>query len=58
MEYKMHDLKSYRIHTIKTDKFKNCAMEIIFRKRIKKEMKCGEMDVSVTLMNLALHLKS
>lgn len=37
MEYKIHDCKSYKIHTIKTDKFKNCSMEIMFRKKLIKE---------------------
>lgn len=37
MEYKLHDCKSYRIHTIKTDKFKNCSMEIMFRKELVKQ---------------------
>ena len=37
MEYKIHDCKSYRIHTIKTDKFKNCSMEIMFRKELVKQ---------------------
>ena len=36
MEYKIHDCKSYRIHTIKTDKFKNCSMEIMFRNKLEK----------------------
>ena len=37
MEYKMYDCKTYRIHTIKTDKFKNCSMEIMFRNELVKE---------------------
>ena len=37
MEYKIHDCKSYRIHTIKTDKFKNCSMEIMFRNKLEKD---------------------
>ena len=37
MKYKVYEGINYNIHTIKTDKFKNCAMEIIFRKDIKKE---------------------
>lgn len=37
MEYKIHDCKSYRIHTIKTDKFKNCSMEIMFRSKLEKD---------------------
>ncbi len=37
MEYKIHDCSSFRIHTIKTDKFKNCSMEIMFRDKLEKE---------------------
>lgn len=37
MKYKKYDFESYTIHTIKTDKFKNCSMEIILRNKIKKE---------------------
>ena len=37
MTYKAYDCSSYTIHTIKTDKFKTCQMEIIFRKPINKE---------------------
>ena len=37
MKYKVYDCNSYRIHTIKTDKFKNCSMEVMFSKKIEKE---------------------
>lgn len=37
MEYKVYDCSNYKIHTIKTDKFKTCSMEIMFRKEIVKE---------------------
>jgi len=37
MEYKKYDLKSYNIHTIKTDKFKTARMEIIFSREVEKE---------------------
>ena len=37
MEYKLIDCNSYRIHTIKTDKFKNCSMEIMFRNKLDKD---------------------
>lgn len=37
MEYKIYDEKSYKIHTIKTDKFKSCSMEIMFRNKIDKD---------------------
>lgn len=36
MEYKVYDCKSYKIHTIKTDKFKNCSMEVMFRNKLEK----------------------
>ena len=39
MEYKVIDCNSYRIHTIKTDKFKNCSMEIMFRNKLEKNKK-------------------
>jgi len=32
MEYKTYNCHSFNVHTIKTDKFKTCHMEIIFRK--------------------------
>lgn len=48
MEYKIHDCKSYKIHTIKTDKFKNCSMEIMFRKKLdKKEITQNNMLVDM-----------
>jgi len=37
MIYKTYKCNSYNIHTIKTDKFKTCHMEIIFTKEAKKE---------------------
>ena len=37
MEYKVIDCNSYRIHTIKTDKFKNCSIEIMFRDKLSKD---------------------
>ena len=51
MEYKMHDLKSYRIHTIKTDKFKNCSMEIMFRKKLEK----NEITQNNMLVDMLVH---
>jgi len=51
MEYKVYDCNSYRIHTIKTDKFKNCSMEIMFRNKIEKN-KITETNMLVdTLMH-------
>lgn len=37
MKYKSYNCNSFNVHTIKTDKFKTCHMEIIFRKEVKKE---------------------
>ena len=37
MEYKKFKLDNYNIYTIKTDKFKNCHMEAIFRKVVVKD---------------------
>jgi len=37
MIYKEYKADTYNIYTIKTDKFKTCHMEIIFRNNIKKE---------------------
>lgn len=37
MQYKKINCDTYNIHTIKTDKFRNCIIEIKFRKEIKKE---------------------
>ena len=33
MEYKVYNFNNYRIHTIKTYKFKNCSMEVMFTKK-------------------------
>ncbi|HAB65899.1 MAG TPA: hypothetical protein DCE23_00895, partial [Firmicutes bacterium] len=49
MEYKVYDYDSYRIHTIKTDKFKNCSMEIMFRNKID-EHKITENNMLVDLL--------
>ena len=37
MEYKKYKLDNYNIYTIKTDKFKNCHIEVLFRKKVIKE---------------------
>lgn len=37
MEYKAYNFNSFNLYTIKTDKFKNCHMEIIFRNKILRE---------------------
>ena len=51
MEYKIHDCKSYRIHTIKTDKFKNCSMEIMFRNKLEK----SEITQNNMLVDMLVH---
>ena len=37
MQYKSYNYHSFNVYTIKTDKFKNCHIEIVFRNKIKKE---------------------
>ena len=37
MEYNKINCESYNIHTIKTDKFKTCRMEIVFSRKVDKE---------------------
>ena len=37
MVYKAYNLGTYNLYTIKTDRFKTCHMEIIFRNNIKKD---------------------
>ncbi len=37
MEYKVYPNDTYNLYTIKTDKFKTCHLEVIFKKRIKNE---------------------
>ena len=51
MEYKVYDCKTYRIHTIKTDKFKNCSMEIMFRNDLIKE----EITANNLLVDILMH---
>ena len=51
MEYKIHDCKSYRIHTIKTDKFKNCSMEIMFRNKLEKD----KITANNMLVDMLMH---
>lgn len=48
MVYKTYNCNSYNIHTIKTNKFKTCHIEIIFRKPIKKE----ELGISSFLCDI------
>ena len=51
MEYKVFDCDSYRIHTIKTDKFKNCSMEIMFRNKLVK----SEITENNMLVDMLMH---
>lgn len=51
MEYKVYDCDSYKIHTIKTDKFKNCSMEIMFRNNLIKE----EITENNMLVDMLMH---
>lgn len=51
MEYKLYDCDSYKIHTIKTDKFKNCSMEIMFRNNLIKE----EITENNMLVDMLMH---
>ncbi len=51
MEYKVYDCGNYRIHTIKTDKFKNCSMEIMFRNKLVKE----EITENNMLVDMLMH---
>lgn len=37
MKYQSFDLESYNLHIIKTNRFKNCSLEIMFRNKISKE---------------------
>lgn len=37
MSYKLFDCNGYKLHTIKTNKFKNWNIEIMFRRKIEKE---------------------
>ncbi len=41
MIYKTYNCNSFKVHTIKTDRFKTAHMEIIFRKSVKKEELCS-----------------
>ncbi len=51
MKYKVYNCNSYRIHTIKTDKFKNCSMEIMFRNRLIKD----EITANNMLVDMLMH---
>lgn len=49
MKYKIYEFDNYRIHTIKTDKFKNCSIEVIFSNKIDKN-KITENNVICDLL--------
>ena len=51
MEYKEYKLANYNIYTIKSDKFKNCHLEVIFRKKIVKE----ELTKDALLCDILMH---
>lgn len=51
MEYKVYDCGNYKVHTIKTDKFKNCSMEIMFRNNLVKE----EITENNMLVDMLMH---
>ncbi len=51
MQYKVFNCNSYKIHTIKTDKFKNCSMEIMFRNKLNKE----EITANNMLVDMLMH---
>ncbi len=51
MEYKVYDCGGYKIHTIKTDKFKNCSMEIMFRNKLVKT----EITENNMLVDMLMH---
>ena len=50
MTYKTYNCNAYTIHTIKTDKFKTCHMEIIFRKPVVREEVCKDSLLADVLM--------
>ena len=37
MEYKNYNFHAFNLYTVKTDRFKNCHLEIVFRNKAKKE---------------------
>ncbi len=50
MQFKIYEGKGYRIHTIKTNKFKNCSIEIMFRNKLDKD-KITENNVLVDVIS-------
>jgi len=51
MKYKKYEFDTYNIYTIKTDKFKNCHMEITFYDNAKKE----ELGIRNFLVDMLCH---
>ena len=49
MEYKKFNYKSYNIYTVKTDRFKTCTIEVIFRKPLIKEEYTKDLFISSIL---------
>ena len=49
MQYKVYEGNGYTIHTIKTDKFKNCSMEVMFSNKLNKD-KITENNVLVDVL--------
>lgn len=37
MEYKTYNFHSFNLYTVKTDKFKNCHLEVVFRNNVNKD---------------------
>lgn len=52
MEYRKHQLESYNIHTIKSDKYKTCCIELIMRNRIDEKTYTDRVFLS-DVMNLS-----
>ncbi len=50
MQFKIYKGNGYRIHTIKTNKFKNCSIEIMFRNKLDKN-KITENNVLVDVIS-------
>ena len=49
MQYKVYEGNGYTIHTIKTDKFKNCSMEVMFSNKLNKD-KITENNILVDIL--------
>ena len=50
MQFKIYEGNGYRIHTIKTNKFKNCSIEIMFRNKLDKN-KITENNILVDVIS-------